>query len=91
MTKGVVHINIEIEKHNCFKDLTHKIFDWLEDLMFSVFQKLPETMIPQFLMNWMDGYTKKRLSELQQQLIRDRWYTVELEKFVDHISNEQHS
>ena len=91
MTKGVVHINIEIEKHNCFKDLVHKIFDWSEDLMFSVFQKLPETMIPQFLMNWMDGYTKKRLSELQQQLIRDRWYTVELEKFVYHISNEQHS
>ena len=91
MTKGVVHIKIEIEKHNCFKDLVHKIFDWSEDLMLSVFEKLPETMIPQFLMNWMDGYTRKRLSELQQQIIRDRWYTVELEKFVDHISNQQHS
>ena len=91
MTKGVVYINIEIKEHNCFKDFVHKIFDWSEDLMLSVFEKLPETMIPQFLMNWMDGYTRKRLSELQQQIIRDRWYTVELEKFVDHISNQQHS
>ena len=72
MTKGVVHINIEIEKHNCFKDLTHKIFDWLEDLMFSVFQKLPEKFIPGSVMNWMEKYTNKRISELQQQIVHDR-------------------
>lgn len=90
MTKGVVHIKIEIEKHNCFKDLVHKIFDWLEDLMLSVFEKLPETMIPQFLMKWIDGYTSKRISQLQQESIKNTWKMVYLQKAVDDIADHNH-
>ena len=81
------HINIEIQKPNRFKDLLHKIFNRLEDLMFSIIQKLPEKMIPHFLMDWMEQYTNKRLSELKQQIIRNRWHTIELEKVVDNIHN----
>lgn len=66
------HINIEIQKPNRFKDLLHKIFNRLEDLMFSIIQKLPEKMIPHSVMNWMEHYTNKRLSELKQQIIRNR-------------------
>ena len=83
------HINIEIQKPNRFKDLPHKIFNRLEDLMFSIIQKLPEKMIPHFLMDWMEHYTNKRLSELKQQIIRNRWHTIELEKVVDNIHNRQ--
>ena len=83
------HINIEIQKPNRFKDLLHKIFNRLEDLMFSIIQKLPEKMIPHFLMDWMEHYTNKRLSELKQQIIRNRWHTIELEKVVDNIHNRQ--
>ena len=83
------HINIEIQKPNRFKDLLHKIFNRLEDLMFSIIQKLPEKMIPHSVMNWMEHYTTKRLSELKQQIIRNRWHTIELEKVVDNIHNRQ--
>ena len=83
------HINIEIQKPNRFKDLLHKIFNRLEDLMFSIIQKLPEKMIPHSLMNWMERYTNKRLSELQSQIIRKRWQTIELEKAVDKIHSMQ--
>ena len=83
------HINIEIQKPTRFKDLLHKIFNRLEDLMFSIIQKLPEKMIPHFLMDWMEHYTNKRLSELKQQIIRNRWHTIELEKVVDNIHNRQ--
>ena len=83
------HINIEIQKPNRFKDLLHKIFNRLENLMFSIIQKLPEKMIPHFLMDWMEHYTNKRLSELKQQIIRNRWHTIELEKVVDNIHNRQ--
>ena len=87
MTKGVVYINIEIKEHNCFKDFVHKIFDWSEDLMLSVFEKLPETMIPQFLMKWIDGYTSKRISQLQQESIKNTWKMVYLQKAVDDIAD----
>ena len=40
-------------------------------------------------MKWMDHYTNKRLLELQSQIIRKRWQTIELEKAVDIIRNEQ--
>ena len=83
------HINIEIQKPNRFKDLLHKIFNRLEDLMFFIIQKLPEIMIPHSVMNWMEHYTNKRLSELKQQIIRNRWHTIELEKVVDNIHNRQ--
>lgn len=40
-------------------------------------------------MKWMEHYTNKRLSELQSQIIRKRWQTIELEKAVDKIHNKQ--
>ena len=82
-------IYIELNDQNPFKDLLHKIFNRLEDLMFSIIQKLPEKMIPHSVMNWMEHYTNKRLSELKQQIIRNRWHTIELEKVVDNIHNRQ--
>lgn len=46
-------------------------------------------MIPHSVMNWMEYYTNKRLSELKQQIIRNKWHTIELEKVVDNIHNRQ--
>lgn len=83
----MIHINIEIQKPNCF--MTHKIYNRLEDFLFSIVQKIPEKFIPAFLINWMEHYTDKRISELKQQIIRDRWHTVELEKAVDNIHSKQ--
>lgn len=82
------HINIEIQKPNRFKDFLHKIFNRLEDLMFSIIQKLPEKMIPHFLMDWMERYTDKRLAELKQQIIRDQWKKIALEKAIENIHKQ---
>ena len=81
-------IYIELNDPNPFKDLLHKIFDKLEDLMFSIIQKLPEKFIPHSLMNWMERYTDKRLAELKQQIIRDQWKKIALEKAVENIHKQ---
>ena len=85
----MIYIYIEIQKPNRFKDLLHKIYDHLEDLIFAIIQKIPEKHIPSFLMNWMEHYINKRLSELQNQIIRKRWQTIEFEKAVDKIHDSQ--
>lgn len=85
----MILINIEIKKPNRFKDLLHKIHSRSEDLLFSIIQKMPEKMIPTCLMNWMDRYTNKRIAELKQQIIRNRWQTMELEKIVDDIHSRE--
>ena len=69
--------------------MLHKIYDRLEDLIFTIIQKIPEKHIPSSFMNWMEYYTNKRLSDLQSQIIRKRWQTIELEKTVDKIHNKQ--
>lgn len=87
--KELIQIDIEIKKRNRLKEFFHKIHDKSEDVLFSIIQKLPEKSIPVFLMNWMEHYTNKRIAELKQQIIRDRWHKIELEKAVDKISTRQ--
>lgn len=82
-------MHIEIKKPNRFKDILHKIHSRSEDLLFSIIQKIPEKMIPTCLMNWMERYTNKRIAELKQQIIRNRWQTIELEKLVDDIHSRE--
>ena len=82
------HINIEIQKPNRFKDLLHKIFNRLEDLLFTIVPKLPKKFIPSSLMNWMERYTDKRLAELKQQIIRDQWKKIALEKAIENIHKQ---
>lgn len=87
----MIYIYIEIKKPNRFKNLIHKIYNRLEDLLFAIIQKIPEKHMPSFLMNWLEHYTNKRLSELQNQIVRKRWQTIELEKAVDNIRKRQQS
>lgn len=61
----------------------------LEDVLFSVVQKLPESLIPVFLMNWLDNYINKRTQELQQEIIRKQWQQTYLEKAVEEIHTRQ--
>lgn len=87
--KGVIHIDIKIQKYSRIKTLLKKIYNRSEDLFFTLISKIPESMIPRFVMNWLEHYTNKRIAELQQQIIRDRWRSVELDDFLQQINNEK--
>lgn len=54
-------------------------------MLFPIIQKLPYKLIPSALINWMERYTDKRIAELNQQIIRDRWHTIKLEKAINEI------
>lgn len=85
---SVTTIDIELRPKNHFKEFFHTVFDKLEDLMFTIFQKTPERLIPPFLMKWMDNYTRRRLHELEQAVIRQRWRKVQLEKALEEIRSK---
>ena len=82
---SVITIDVELKPKNRFKEFFHAVFNKLEDLMFTIFQKTPERLIPPFFMKWMDNYTRKRLHELEQSVIRQRWKKVQLEKALEEI------
>ena len=82
-------MNIEIKNQNIFYRITKKLRDKSEDFLFTLVQRLPERFIPASLMNWMEYYTDKRISELQRQLIKDNWTNVELQKAVEQIRQQE--
>lgn len=81
----MITINVEIKKRNRLKEFSTLCHDHAENLMFEIIKKIPERFIPKFVLRWVDRYTTKRISELKQQIIQDRWKEMELEKAVNDI------
>jgi hypothetical protein len=87
--KELIEIDIEIRKPNRIKELLQNFHSQLEDLIFSIVQKLPEHLIPHWLMDWMEQYLNKRITQLQQETIKQNWKNVYLQKTVTEIHNRQ--
>ena len=81
----MITINIELKDRNRIKELLHKLYSRVEGIAFSI----TERFIPQWLMEWLDRYTTKRISQLKQQTIHGAWQKVYLEKAADEIANRQ--
>ena len=86
---GVIKIDIEIKRRNHTKEFCHKIHGKLEDIMFSIIQRIPQKFIPQRLMNWLDRYTDKRLALLKQQSIKMTWQNMYLQSATNEIHTRQ--
>lgn len=82
-------MDIEIKPRNKFKELLSNLHDKSEDILFSIIQKLPESLIPSPIMEWLNKYIDKRSKELQQEIIRKQWQQVYLEKAVEEIQSIQ--
>lgn len=85
----MIHIEIEIKRPNHLKEFLHGLHSKLEDMMFSIILKVPERLIPHFVMEWLDKYTTKRINQLNQEIIKDKWKSMYLEKAIDEISRGQ--
>ena len=58
-------MNITITPHNPIKDFFYKIASKIEDCIFTLFERLPDRLIPAFVLNWMERYTDRRLAKLK--------------------------
>ena len=85
----MITINIEIRPRNKIKEFSNRLHNTLENLLFSIVQKLPEAFILAPLMNWLDRYITKRIQELQQKITRQKWQQIHLEKAIEEIHAEQ--
>lgn len=87
--KGVIIIDIELKDRNHVKDFFHKLFSRLENISFSIIQRIPEKFIPHWLMNWLEKYLDKRISELKQESIKMTWRNMYLQSATNEIHNRQ--
>lgn len=81
----MITIDIELKDRNRLKEFFHKLHSRLEDIAFSIIQKLPEKFIPHWLMNRLEKYLDKRISELKKQSIQMTWRNMYLQNAVNDI------
>lgn len=81
----MITIDIELKDRNRIKEFFHKLYAKLEDIAFSIIQKIPEQFLPHWLMNWLDRYLDKRINKLKQESIKMTWKNMYLQSAVDEI------
>lgn len=84
-------MDIEIKDRNRINEFFLQLYSRLEDIAFSIIQRIPEKFIPHCLMNWFEKYLDKRISELKQESIKMTWQNMYLQNAVDEIRSEQQS
>lgn len=85
----MITIDIELKDRNRIKEFFHKLHSKLEDILFSIIQKIPEKLIPHSLMNWLGKYLDKRINELKQQSIKMTWQNMYLQDATNNIHSRQ--
>lgn len=85
----MITIDIEIKDRNHVKDFFHKLFSRLENISFSIIQRIPEKFIPHWLMNRLEKYLDKRIRELKQESIKMTWHNMYLQNSLTEIHNRQ--
>ena len=81
----VIIIDIELKDRNHIQDFFHKLHSRLEDIAFSIIQRIPEKYLSHWIMNRLEKYLDKRISELKQESIKMTWRNMYLQKAVDDI------
>ncbi len=87
--KGVIIIDIELKDRNRLKEFLHKLHSRLENITFSIIQRIPEKFIPHWLMNRLEKYLDKRIRELKQESIKMTWHNMYLHNSLAEIHNRQ--
>lgn len=78
-----MYINIKIQQGSRLKKIFHKLYDKLEDCLFSIVEKLPQEFIPPKMMDLLERHLNKRIQQLEQQNIEDTWKMMYLDKVID--------
>ncbi len=82
-------MNIEIRPENKTHKFFRKFHSKSEDILFSIIQKVPKEFIPSSIMGWLDRYIDKRTRKLKEEIIRQKWQQIYLEKASEEIRERQ--
>lgn len=83
----MIIIDIELKDRNHIKEFFHKLHSKLEDIAFSIIQRIPEKLLPHWLMNWLEKYLDKRINELKQESIKMTCQNMYLQNSLAEIHN----
>lgn len=82
-------MDIEIKPRNKIKIFLSNLHSKAEDILFSLIRKTPDKFIPPSIMTLFENYLDKRSKDLQQEILRQQWRQLYLEKAVGEIHSTQ--
>ena len=82
-------MQINIKPHNRFRNVLHKLASKTEDVILALLLWITQYWQPDFLMNWIDQYTQKRINQLQRDHVRDQWRMVSLEDAIKQMREQK--
>lgn len=85
----MITIDIEIKDRNRLKEFFQNFHSKTENIAFSIIQQIPDKFIPHWLMNWLEKYLDRRISELKQESIKMTWRNMYLQSATNEIHNRQ--
>ena len=85
----MITIYIEIKYRNRLKEFFQNFHSKAEDIAFSIIQRIPEKLLPHWLMNRIEKYLDKRIIELKQQSIKMTWHNMYLQNSLTEIHNRK--
>lgn len=82
-------MNIDLKPRNKIAESLYKLVSKSEDALLSLTLFITNYWQPKFLMNWLDRYTIRRISQLQAEQVKNNWKTVGLQEAVKQIRSRQ--
>ena len=85
----MIIIDIELKDRNRLKQFFQNFHNKAEDIAFSIIQRIPEKLLPHWLINRLEKYLDKRINELKQESIKMTWRNMYLQSATNEIHNRQ--
>lgn len=81
--------NVEITKQNRFKQFCSRFRRIIEEKLFNLFIKMPDKLLPPFVVKWIGNYINKRNSELRIQATQIKYNNAYLLKAAEDLQNQK--
>lgn len=65
--------------------------DKIQEIIFNLVIKLPEDRLPQPVHTWALNYGRKKIDQLQQDIIRQRWQKIDLDQTLNELRDKAQS
>ena len=62
--------------------------DKIQEIIFNLVIKVPEDRLPQPVHAWALNYARRKIDQLQQDIIRQRWQKVELDQTLKELRDK---
>lgn len=78
-------MNINFFTLNGIRDFSRKLYRNFEYTIISIIEKLPDKCLPPFLLNCLDQYLDRRITDMEFHAVKKNWRNTDLQNTLDSL------